>query len=377
VKIGFVFDDSLDSYDGVAQYVKNLGGWLSEQGHEVRYLVGETKMLFWEGGKVYSMSKNIKVSFNGNQARIPYKASKKRIKEILRDEQFDILHVQIPYSPLMSQKIINVADNKSAIIGTFHVAPGDFMSTWGGHILRLLYRNSIKKFGKILSVSIAAEKYAKSAFHVNTTILPNVVDVEKFKSAYTKNKTRDILFFGRLVPRKGAKEMIEAFNILSKYEKNVRLSIAGSGPMENELKKLVHELKIDEKVEFLGFIEEADKAKLLASAKIVCFPSLGGESFGIVLIEAMAAGGGVVIGGDNAGYRSVLGKKSELLFNPKDPLAFAGKLSELLKNKKLRQELHDWQQNEVLQYDINTVGKKLEKVYSGALVAKHKGSMHN
>jgi phosphatidylinositol alpha-mannosyltransferase len=136
VKIGFVFDDSLDSYDGVAQYVKNLGGWLSEQGHEVRYLVGETKMLFWEGGKVYSMSKNIKVSFNGNQARIPYKASKKRIKEILRDEQFDILHVQIPYSPLMSQKIINVADNKSAIIGTFHVAPGDFLAKFLALVLQ-------------------------------------------------------------------------------------------------------------------------------------------------------------------------------------------------------------------------------------------------
>src|SRR4051812_32795340 len=128
MKIGFVFDDTLDSYDGVAQYVKTLGTWLSSQGHEVRYLVGQTKMIQWSGGKVYSLSKNQKVIFNGNRLSIPIAASSRKIKKVLAEENFDILHVQVPYSPFMAQKVIKSAGENTAIIGTFHVAPLGFLS---------------------------------------------------------------------------------------------------------------------------------------------------------------------------------------------------------------------------------------------------------
>jgi phosphatidylinositol alpha-mannosyltransferase len=377
LKIGFVFDDSLDSYDGVAQYVKSLGAWLGSEGHEVRYLVGETKMLEWAGGKVYSLSKNKKVSFNGNQARIPLPANKRRIKKVLDNEQFDILHVQVPYSPFMAQKVISTAGPKVAIVGTFHVAPGDRLTNLGGHILRMMYLRSLKRFDKMLSVSSAAEAYAKSAFHLKSEILPNVVDVNRFANFQTKKKSRDILFFGRLVQRKGAKELIEAFNILAQHNKKVRLTISGTGPMKNELEDLVKKLNLQARVEFLGFIEEEDKPALLASAEIVCFPSTGGESFGIVLIEAIAAGAGVVIGGDNPGYSGVLGSRPKLLFNPKNALAFAGKLAELLEDKHLRQDLHEWQQEEVKRYDVAAIGHKLEKIYQSAYVAKHHNSRHN
>jgi phosphatidylinositol alpha-mannosyltransferase len=377
LKVGFVFDDSLDSFDGVAQYVKSLGSWLGAEGYEVRYLVGETKMIEWSGGKVYSLSKNKKVSFNGNQARIPLPANKRRIKKVLDNEQFDILHVQVPYSPFMAQKVINCAGPKVAIIGTFHVAPGDKFTNLGGHILRIMYRSSLKRFDKILSVSSAAESYAKSAFHLNTEILPNIVDINRFASYQTKKKSRDILFFGRLVQRKGAKELIEAFNILAQHNKKVRLTIAGTGPMKCELEDTVKKLSLQDRVQFLGFIEEEDKPALLASAEIVCFPSTGGESFGIVLIEAMAAGAGVVIGGDNPGYSSVLRGNPKMLFNPRNSLAFAGKLSEFLEDKRLRQDFHEWQQEEVKQYDVAVVGCKLEKIYQSALVAKHRDNRHN
>jgi phosphatidylinositol alpha-mannosyltransferase len=376
LKIGFVFDDTLDSHDGVAQYVKNLGAWMSSQGHEVVYLVGETKMVEWAGGKVYSLSKNKKVSFNGNQARIPLIASRRRIKRVLAKEQLDILHVQVPYSPFMAQKVINAANENTAVVGTFHVAPADTLTDLGGHILRIMYGNSLKKFDEMLSVSSAAASYASSAFHLQSRVLPNVVNVELYSKAYTKKKSRDILFFGRLMPRKGPHEMLQAFNVLQQHNKKVRLSIAGAGPLEKELKSLAEKLEISDKVEFLGFIEETEKPKLLAESKIVCFPSTGGESFGIVLIEAMAAGAEVVIGGDNIGYRTVLGKKPELLFNPKNPLSFAAKLSELLESKKVRQQLHEWEQNEVKQYDVKVVGKSLEKTYQ-SLIAKRRDSRHN
>jgi phosphatidylinositol alpha-mannosyltransferase len=379
LKVGFVFDDTLDSYDGVAQYVKTFGAWLSAQGHEVRYLVGQTRMPEWSGGKVYSLAKNQRVSFNGNVARIPLPANKKHINQVLKEENFDILHVQVPYSPFLAQKIINSANTNVAIIGTFHVAPGGILSFWGGYGLRIMYGKSLKRFDQIVSVSPAAAKYASSAFGLKTEVLPNVIDVKRFAGSNKKinfKSTRKILFFGRLVKRKGAKEMIDAFSVLHKYDRSVKLEVAGDGPEKESLQARVRNLKLDDAVKFLGFIEEEDKAKLMRSADIVCFPSLYGESFGIVLLEAMAAGAGVVIGGDNPGYRTVLGERPQLLFNPKSALSFAGKLSELLDNKELVNELHAWQQAEVKKYDIEVLGPKLQKIYQSA-IAKHTAKGHN
>jgi phosphatidylinositol alpha-mannosyltransferase len=373
LKIGFVFDDTLDSYDGVAQYVRTLGEWLTKEGHDVRYLVGQTKMREWAGGTVYSLAKNKKVSFNGNQANIPLFASSKIIKQVISKEEFDVLHVQVPYSPLLAQKVINRADVKTAIVGTFHVAPISRLSFFGGHILKIMYGRSIKKFDHIISVSTAAADYAKNAFGLHTAILPNVIETKKFKFA-KKHKLSDqhknILFFGRLVKRKGAAELIEAFNIVAKNTPNVGLIVGGAGPEQKSLKVKVKNYGLKDRVKFLGFIKERDKASLMASADIVCFPSLGGESFGIVLLEAMAAGSGLVIAGNNEGYKSVLGARPQLLFNPNSPNELADKMMEMLYETKTVKELHTWQQAEVKKYDVNEVGPKLFKVYRSAIAKR-------
>jgi phosphatidylinositol alpha-mannosyltransferase len=377
LKIGFVFDDTLDSYDGVAQYVKILGAWLSAQGHEVRYLVGQTKMLHWAGGKVYSLSKNQKVTFNGNRLSVPFPASSRKIRKVLRTEKFDVLHVQVPYSPFMAQKVIKNAGPGVVIVGTFHIAPLGILSEWGSRGLKLLYGKNLRKFDTMLSVSKPAASFAKRAYGIESSVLPNVIEYSKFLDAKTsKQKPNTILFFGRLVKRKGAKELINAFSILHQHNKKARLIVAGSGPERSGLEEQVSKLGLSDYVKFLGFIEEEDKAKLMASAEIVCYPSTGGESFGIVLIEAMAAGAGVVIGGNNPGYSSVLDDNEQLLIDPKNALASAGKLSELQENKELRLKSHDWQQEEVKKYDVNIVGNDIVKIYNRAIANKNK-SRHN
>jgi phosphatidylinositol alpha-mannosyltransferase len=379
LKIGFVFDDTLDSYDGVAQNVKTFGKWLSAQGHEVRYLVGETKMLEWAGGRVYSLSKNQKVSFNGNIARIPYPASKRKIKKVLSRENFDVLHVQMPHSPFMAQKVVNAAGKNTAIVGTFHVAPSGVLSSLGGRVLRLMYGKGLSRFDEFLSVSSAAADYAKSSFSVkNSRILPNVIELDAFLKPRKRVRAdkNSILFLGRLVKRKGACELIEAFKILAEHSPKTALIIAGDGPEFSSLQSLVKKYNLEKKVTFLGFVEEQDKADLLASSDIACFPSLYGESFGVSLLEGMASGSGVVIAGDNSGYRTILGEHPQLLVDPKNSLALAGKLSEYLVNKKLRNEMRGWQRQEVKKYDVNIVGRKLEKIYYEA-IAKHRDKGHN
>lgn len=379
LKIGLVFDDSLDSNDGVSQQVKVIGAWLSAQGHEVRYLVGETKLSNWAGGKVYSLAKNFSVKFNGNRLSIPLPANKHRIKEILAHENFDILHVMMPYSPFMSQRVINYASPGTIVVGTFHIFPSGPLAKIGGRLLRFWYGGKLRRFSQITSVSPAAQAYAKEAFKINSRVIPNAVEVARFKTNKTKkpdDKVKRIVFLGRLVKRKGCSQLIEAFARLQTIQPDAELVIAGDGPHRRRLEQMCQKLKIGDHVRFLGFIKESEKPSLLAGADIACFPSLYGESFGIVLIEAMAAGSRIVVGGNNPGYASVLGAQPELLVDPADTEGFSLRLHHLLKANQQTDELHRWQLQAVKRYDINIVGQQITDLYGQAIASNAKKS-HN
>jgi phosphatidylinositol alpha-mannosyltransferase len=120
-------------------------------------------------------------------------------------------------------------------------------------------------------------------------------------------------------------------------------------------------------VEFAGFISEADKPRYLAGADIAVYPSTGGESFGIVLLEAMAAARGVVLAGNNPGYASVVGERPEALFDPKDEVQFAAKLQKFLDNPAAREKARNWQQQFVRQFDVPNVADEIMVVYDQAL----------
>src|SRR6266550_2304855 len=150
LRIGFVFDDSLDSSDGVAQQVKTLGRWLSNQNHEVSYLVGETKLEQWAGGQVYSLARNRSVIFNANRLSVPLPASHSRIKAVLDDHKFDVLHVQMPHSPFMAQRVIKAASPQTAIVGTFHIVPSGLLASIGSRFLNLMYGRNLRLFDEII-----------------------------------------------------------------------------------------------------------------------------------------------------------------------------------------------------------------------------------
>jgi phosphatidylinositol alpha-mannosyltransferase len=208
--------------------------------------------------------------------------------------------------------------------------------------------------------------------------MPNVIELNSFLLSNKKVKfdKNNILFLGRLVKRKGARELIEAFYILSQYNPDATLKIGGDGPERKELENLVNKYNLTKRVKFLGFIEEQEKVNLLASSVVACFPSLYGESFGISLLEGMAASPGAVIAGDNPGYRTILNKRPQMLIDATNSLAFAGKLSEVLDNKQIREEINAWQREEVKKYDVNFVGEKLVQVYKD-VIAKRSKNGHN
>src|SRR3989344_2354655 len=121
MKIGFVLDDGFDRLDGVQQYMLTNGEWLNKQGHEIHYLVGETARD--DIPNLHSLSKNLKVRFNKNRVSIPVRVYKKRILKLLSNEKFDVLHIQMPFSPMLSGYVVRNAPKHTAVVGTFHIAP--------------------------------------------------------------------------------------------------------------------------------------------------------------------------------------------------------------------------------------------------------------
>ena len=375
MKIGFVLDDRLDKADGVQQYVTLLGSWLSKHGHDVHYLVGDSPNA--QQQHVHSLSKTVNVRFNKNRMSMPLPASKKAILKLLQTENFDILHVQMPYSPLLSGRVIAAAPATTAVIGTFHILPHGVLSRTGTKALSaLLYKNK-KRFDGVLSVSSAARVFAKTHFNVTSDVLPNVVELGRFSRGVPRADLRgnkNIVFLGRFVERKGVQYLLDAYEqlIVNLKQENIpRLILCGDGPDKVKLQKKAQTItNMGGIISFTGFLKEEDKADYLASADIAVFPSTGGESFGIVLIEAMAAGAKVVLGGDNDGYATVLGDQPFSLIHPQDTYAFADRLHTMLYDNEFTKTLGRRQRDTVRQYDIEHVGPQLLQFYTDTLARK-------
>src|SRR6266568_4599131 len=151
LKIALVFDDTLDKPDGVQQYMLTIGRWLVGQGHEVHYIVGETVRR--DVPNLHSMARNVKVRFNQNRMSIPLPASKREIHNLLQHERFNVLHVQVPYSPQLSARVIAAALPQAAVIGTFHIAPHSKLVHGANRALGLWLRRTLGRFDRMLAVS--------------------------------------------------------------------------------------------------------------------------------------------------------------------------------------------------------------------------------
>jgi phosphatidylinositol alpha-mannosyltransferase len=368
LKIGFVLDDGMDNPDGVQQYISTLGGWLEKQGHSVKYLVGETTKKDIPG--LIALSKNLKVRFNRNSLSTPLPAFPRKIKRVLAKEKFDVIHVQMPYSPFMAGQVVRAAGKNTKVIGTFHVLPVGSLQYSGTKLLGYLLKGNLKRFDHFISVSEPAQVFAEQTFGIESTVLPNPVDIARFKkNTKTDAQKINIVYLGRLVPRKGCLQLLKAINMLleKKDLPKIELHICGSGGQRKSIESYIKSSPGLRKTAVLhGFVSEDDKIERLNQADFAIFPSLGGESFGIVLIEAMAAGSGVVLAGNNPGYASVMSSVPDCLFDPKNPAELSDKLYELIKDKPKFDQIHSRQQRLVRRYDIERIGPKLLKIYEQA-----------
>lgn len=372
MKIAVVLDDGLDKPDGVQQSILTLNKWLVDQGHEVHYIVGETKRTDLQN--VHVAARNIPVKFNGNRLTIPLPASYAKLRRLIQEIQPDILHVHVPYSPFMGAKVIKVAPKTTGIVGTFHVLPYGALARYGTRLLGVWLHSTLKRFNAMYAGTPEAAKFARWSMKIDVGDLPHPIAIQGFKGAEherAKSGKLTVIFLGRLVQRKGALQLVRAVSGLSEQIRNsIQVRIGGRGEQYAEIEKLIAENGLESCVQLDGFISEEDKPAYLAAADIAVFPSISGESFGISLIEPMAAGAGVVLGGDNPGYRGVLGAWPEALFDPTDTAAFIDYLTRIIGDETLRNRLHNAQQAAVGQYDVGTVGARWLQIYKDAIIAQ-------
>lgn len=373
LKIGLVVDDTLDKPDGVQQYVLLMGAWLASQGHDVHYLVGQTSRT--DIANIHSLSRNVAVSFNKNKLSIPLPAKRRVIRQLLNAEQFDVLHVQMPYSPFLAGRIVSLASAKTAVVGTFHILPYAALERIATRLLGLVLRRNLRRFDTVLAVSEPAAVFARQAFGVTADVLPNVVNLAAFKATQgpkppTSSKIR-IVFLGRLVERKGALQLLKAVAALPEaIRSNTQVHIGGKGALLPTLQSFVEQNGLKGQVSFDGFITEEAKSAYLQQADIAVFPAMGGESFGIVLLEGMAANAGVVLGGNNPGYASVLAPWPETLFDPQDTSVFSNVLERFITDTSLKSRIHNQQQQTVVKYDVAYVGPQLVNIYQNSVAKR-------
>lgn len=364
MKIAYLIDDGLDNPDGVQQYIMTLGRWMQSRGHEIYYIAGETKKSPVKN--IYCLSKNITVNFNGNKLRTPLPVSRKKINYLHEAHKFDIIHLQTPHSPFYAARIIKNARSSTAVISTFHILPYGIAQRSLLKLWAIAMRKNFKCIDVSLAVSEPAADLASKLLGKKTRIIPNAVYPYWQASSKTSNrKDIKIVFLGRLVKRKGCQQLVQAIKFIEDHKlitQKYRVIIGGDGPKKNKTKSEIDKNGLSHKIKMAGFVDQGKKYQLLSDADIAVFPSLSGESFGIVIIEAMSAGSKVVLGGDNPGYRSVL-ENNSFLFDPNNIEQFAVTIAKYANNRRERDKANKVQVKTFQNYNIENVGPKIEKIY--------------
>jgi phosphatidylinositol alpha-mannosyltransferase len=360
VRIVVVSPYDMDVPGGVQSHVAHLARELRRGGDDVRVVAPGTRS---RGEDRIAVGSSVAISFNGSVAPIALDPrAARRTLEAIRDFAPDVVHIHEPAVPWVSL----AASRQVAVptVGTFH-AWSDRDRAY--RIGRPLLRRVARRLDARVAVSEAACRYHADALGMGGrefTVVPNAVDVSRFADAtpIPGHLPPTLLFVGRLEKRKGLEQLIRAFILLKTHRSDVRLLVVGEGPERDRCQALVP-ARMRSDVVFLGRVGQDDLPRFYRSADVFVAPALGGESFGIVLIEAMAAGTPVVAS-DIPGYRSVV--RDELhgsLVRPGDPRALADALHTLLENPARREAMGREAQRYVQGYDWSAVTARLRAIY--------------
>lgn len=382
MKIGLVCPyDMIGHAGGVQQIVMHQAETLRARGHNVKIITPRPLRLQSEApeGYIFLGSSTKVTAVLATAADIGFEIDGREIDTVLEQEKFDVINFHEPWIPVLARQI--AMRSRAAHVGTFHANLSDSMtgkslaSMFSSYGKGILHKMDVLTAVSPAAAGILTAKGSDNSLVKNIQYIPNGIDVKKYASAPKKeiptHQLKTILYVGRLEGRKGLKYLLRAYEDLVSRNNDVGLLIAGKGPDEKKLKDYVRDNGLP-RVSFLGYIDDDEKIKYLHSADIFCAPAHRGESFGIVLLEAMAARCPVVAG-DNSGYASVMKDTGAIsLVNPLDTVDFSRRMEIFLYDDNLRRLWTKWATAFVKDFDWEIIIDRYEKVYEQAIEQRKK-----
>lgn len=368
MRIGIVSPYSWDVPGGVQFHIRDLAEELISRGHHAEVLAPSESE---EGLPPYvtSAGKSVPIRFNGSVARLSFgPTALVAVSRWLTEGQFDLVHIHEPISPSLG--MITLSRAECPIVATFHASQDHSRAA---SLASTLLDSLLDKVDARIAVSAEAERTALHHYGGDYFVIPNGVRLSSFEGVTVDQRWAGarhggpptVAFLGRLdEPRKGLPVFAEAVRILAERNPDVRILIAGRGQADEPRALLA---PLGDRVTFLGEISDAAKAALFTATDVYVAPQLGGESFGIVLVEAMAAGAAVVASSIPAFTAVLDGGRAGSLFETGDPASLAETVLEVLHDPAAkRSHADEW----IRQYDWGTVTDRILEVYRGVLRAE-------
>ena len=365
IRIGMVCPYGWDTPGGVQTHIRDLTEHLIEEGHHVSVLAPVTDDSIQHEDYLVNAGKPVSIPVNGSVARVIFgPIASSRAKQWIASGDFDLLHLHEPAIPSLSLLACSAAEGP--LVGTFHVSTPKKKAIYAiGPILEPI----VEKLTARIAVSELARDTLKDHFETDAVVIPNGIDGQKYASAKISEKFSGdytVGFMGRFEePRKGLQVLIDSLPIVARFIPNVKYLIAGPGESKDFIKELDPQLR--NRIQFVGRLTDEEKESFLKSVKIYVAPNTGGESFGIILTEALSAGTAVVAS-DIPAFKAVLenGEAGALFIN-EDSKDLAKTLISLLKDNENRETLASNGKLSAQKYDWQVVAEQIENIYEMAI----------
>jgi phosphatidyl-myo-inositol alpha-mannosyltransferase len=368
MRIGLVCPYTWDVPGGVQEHIRGLADALIDLGHQVSVIAPADVDEHVEPGYVVPAGRAVPVPYNGSIARLSFGfLSASRVRRWLKEGNFDVVHVHEPAAPSLSLLACWVHDGP--IVATMHTS---MFRSRAMHAAQPILASALEKISGRIAVSEAARTTLVEHLGGDAVLIPNGVSVRRYEKADPlpgfPGDGGTLGFLGRIdEQRKGLPVLLQAFGQLAAERPGLRLLVAGRGDPGEAYEQLPREVR--ERVVLLGQVSDEDKVRVYHSVDVFCAPNTGGESFGIVLAEAMAAGAPIVASDLDAFRRVLRGGKAGELFRNGDPADLAAAIGRMLDDPARRARLAAAASVAVREYDWPVVARDVLRVYEAVAPA--------
>jgi len=356
---------------GVTNHISALERHFTRMGHEVKVIAPASKAVSTFGDRFIPIGKPRPIPSSGSITRITISLRlASTIKAVLKEEKFDLIHLHEPFMPMLCSAVLRFSD--AVNIGTFHACHGSPGYNFGRPISTMMLKRRRRKLDGKIAVSKPAMDYARKYVPGYYNIIPNGIDLEHFTPSVSPidrfcDGKLNVLFVGRLEKRKGVNYLLKAYQQVKREIPNSRLIIVGPGTrLRKKYEKQVVRSGLEDVV-FVGYVAYADLPKYYKTADLFCAPATGQESFGIILLEAMAMGKPVVAS-NIEGYASVMTHGIEgFLVPPRDDKALSKSLISLMADKSLCQQIGAKGKLKAAKYSWEHIAQRVFNYYARIL----------